>query len=187
MDTAQHTQHNSFRVTRRPWKALLVVSPTYTENSSRARRSRPLRLPDEYTRNPKSFLQSNFVRSPPLLSSSMLVNDRNSLSCASPIRIMFLRSMPTLFAALIARGSSAACVTKTLAPQPNKWIVNSSAVYAGLAGDTMPPAQCVPNVTVGVSIQFGENRATTSPFFHEKFVRRPAPKCLAVRFISAYV
>lgn len=71
--------------------------------------------------------------------------------------------------------------------QSFSWEANSSAVYLGLAGDTIPAAHRVPNVTTGVSMELAVNNAMTSPDFHPKCVRRPRPKAMAASLVCAYV
>jgi hypothetical protein len=62
---------------------------------------------------------------------------------------------PTFAAACLARPRNGFCVTSALAPASLSWNASSSAVYVGFAGETIPPAQWQPQVTAGVSIEFG--------------------------------
>lgn len=86
--------------------------------------------------------------------------------CLSPIRMTRSWGIPAAFAASTATRSEDRCATTTLAFVSFSWKASSSTVYAGLAVVTTPPAQCVPQITDGMSMELGEKMASASPFFH---------------------
>lgn len=88
--------------------------------------------------------------------------------------------IPACFAACNATLRNGFWVHNAFAPESFNWKANSSAVYPGFAGETMPPAQCVPHIIAGVSTQLGVKSASTSPFCHSQTDLRPLPKFMAV-------
>ncbi|EER41902.1 DNA replication licensing factor CDC47 [Histoplasma capsulatum H143] len=103
-------------------------------------------------------------------------------SRASPSRMIRLSGIPASFAAAVAVGRSAICVTSAFAFVPLSWKANSSTVYVGFAGETTPPAQWAPHITGGMSMLLGEMMVKTSPFCQSQVAFRPIPKSRAVDF-----
>ena len=141
-------------------------------------------VPLEYTKNAKSLSQSTGSLSSPLACPS-ISNSRQcvkSPSSSSPINTILSLSMPASSAAFTAIPSKLFCVSRALAPESFKWWTSSRTVYAGLAGLTIPPAQCTPHVMAGVSMQFCAKSARTSFFFQFHFERSPVPNLMVVDF-----
>jgi hypothetical protein len=80
------------------------------------------------------------------------------------------------FAAVSAVSRSEVCTTIAFAPVSLSWYFNSSAVYAGLAGETTPPAQWHPQNNVEASMSFGAKSKRISPLCHSHWIWRLAPK-----------
>ena len=116
-------------------------------------------VPEEYTKNARSLSASTFVRLyllvPAMFRTEEKCLKRTSGSFLSPMRMMRSSGMPASFAALIAMSSWSHCVTRAFAPLFLSWNESSSTLYPGLAGETIPPAQSAPHVTIGVSMQLG--------------------------------
>lgn len=145
-------------------------------------------VPDEYARNARSSFGFTLV----LRYFSTAEKFLMELKCLnlivgsflSPSRMILSSRIPTFLAASRETWREASCVTKAFAPASFRWKASSSAVQAGFAGETIPPAQWHPHVNAGVSILFGVKNASTSPFFQSQSALSPAPNSDAVRFTS---
>lgn len=141
-------------------------------------------VPELYARNAISFFGSNLALrnrvAPEILRMFEKCLNLEVESRSLPTRMIRSFSIPASLHASRAMFRNAFCVTKAFAPESFSWNANSPAVYPGFAGDIIPPAQCVPHMTAGVSMQFGVKSASTSPFLQSHEAFSPFPKSMAV-------
>ena len=116
-------------------------------------------VPELYTKKARSFFGSTFALlylvAPLIFLTFEKCLNRAVSSLSSPSKIILSSPIPASLQAFLAFSKNGFCVASAAAPESFNWKANSATLYPGLAGLIMPPAQCVPQMIAGVSMQLG--------------------------------